>query len=258
MDLYVHTHPRLKQAHVFDGDAVEEALLEFEGAALKFSHDFIQDAKQRENYDKNTKRVKDEVKRQLKLGKVTPKSAAEFCYTMRDYLLVETRKRTSIQGRAVVEWKKKASPELEQLLNDKSLSKFGKGFAELSLNQRDIVYYMIVESSARPSVFFNVLNKVLMTVGKVFIVVTIAYAAYEIMNADDKLKETFRQGVTIGSGVFGAWLGSVLAGSLCGPGAPICVVGIMAATGVAAGTLGAVAVNAMDEELDEFSRYWLY
>jgi len=257
MDFYLHTHPRMKELHLIERDLLDEALLEFEGAALKFSYDAIKDAEQRANYERNTKRVKELVKQQLELGKVTAKSAAEFCYTLRNHLLAETRKVTSVQGRSVVEWRKKVPPELERLLNNNAVSKYGKKFVELSSKQRDAIYYMIVESSARSSVFFNVLNKALMVAGKVFIVVTLAYAIYEIMSSDDKFKETIKQSVTIGLGVVGVILGKALASSVCGPGTPICAVGIVAASGVGLGTVAGLVIDSMDEEIDEYLEYWI-
>lgn len=258
MDFYLHTHPRLREKHAIDRDVLDEAILEFEGVALKFARDFILDAKQRANYERNTQRVKAEVIRQLDLSKVTAKSAAEFCYTLRDYLLKETRALTSVQGRAVVEWRKKESPALEALLEKNAMSRFGMRFADLDLSQRDVVHYMIVESSARPSIFFNILNKTLAVVGKVLIVVTIAYAAYEIMNADNKLKEAITQGATIGSGFLGAAAGASLASVLCGPGAPICAIGFIVATGLSSVLLASEFIEYIDDELDEFARYWSY
>lgn len=60
--------------------------------------------------------------------------------------------------------------------------------------------------------------------GRGLIVFSIAFAVYEVMNADDKISETGRQLAIGGSGITGAWAGGAVAGLMCGPGAPVCVV----------------------------------
>lgn len=59
-----------QEIHPVDDAVLDRALESFEGAALKFSSDFISDAKQRDNYNRNVKRVKAEVLEQVKSGKV--------------------------------------------------------------------------------------------------------------------------------------------------------------------------------------------
>lgn len=183
------------------------------------------------------------------------KEAAEFCYEMRNKIMAEVRSKTSVHGRAIAEKKKVVSPALEQLLNEKSLKKFGKRFVELGSEQRDSMYYEMVESSARPNAKFNTLNKVLKVSGKVLIVVTIAYAMYEIANADNKPKEAIKQGITIGGGAAGTALASSAVLTVCGPGAPICAVGLMLAAGVASGWAASKLADSLDDEIEEFTRW---
>ena len=244
-----------QEVHPVDDEVLKTALESFEGAALKFSADFISDAKQRENYNHNVKRIKAEVLSQVKAGNVSVKEAAEFCYEARNKIMAEVRDKTSTHGLAFAQQKKIISPALEQLLDEKAVKRFGKRFVELGIEQRDSMYYEIVESSARPNAKFNTLNKVLSVSGKVLIVVTIAYATYEIINADNKPKEAIKQGITIGGGAAGTALASSAVSVVCGPGAPFCAIGLMLAAGVASGWAASKWADSIDDEIEEFTKW---
>lgn len=254
--LYIYNHPRLREVNAVDDDALNEALLEFEGAALKFSYDFIQDARQREIYNSNVQRIKDEVLKQVATGKLSVKEGAEFCYEMRDKIMVQIRKKTSRHGRAIAESRKKVSPSLEKLLNDKSKRLFDKAFDGLSEIQKDSIYYEIIESSARPDTFFNTLNKNLSVMGKVFIVMTVTYSIYEIASADDGVEESARQGITIAMGVGGTMVAGLAISTVCGPGAPVCAIALLVGGGLAGGAIGGCVADMFDAEIEVFSRYW--
>jgi hypothetical protein len=244
-----------RENHSIDESVLDRALESLEGAALKFSSGFISDAKQRDNYNANVKRIKAQVLSQVKAGKVSVREGAEFCYEARNKIMAETRKNTSAPGRAVAEKKKVVSPALAELLDEKAIKRFGKKFVDLGVEQKKSMYYEIVESSARPNTGFNTLNKVLKTSGKVLIVVTIAYATYEVVNAENKQKEAIRQGVTIGGGVAGTALASLAVSTVCGPGAPFCAIGLMLAAGVASGWAASKIVDSLDEEIEEFTKW---
>lgn len=244
-----------RENHSIDEDVLDRALESLEGAALKFSSGFISDAKQRDNYNANVKRIKAQVLSQVKAGKVSVREGAEFCYEARNKIMAETRKNTSAPGRAIAEKKKVVSPALAELLDEKAIKRFGKKFVDLGVEQKKSMYYEIVESSARPNAGFNTLNKVLKTSGKVLIVVTIAYATYEVVNAENKQKEAIRQGVTIGGGVAGTALASLAVSTVCGPGAPFCAIGLMLAAGVASGWAASKIVDSLDEEIEEFTKW---
>ncbi|WP_325919763.1 hypothetical protein [Pseudomonas frederiksbergensis] len=244
-----------EKSHPLDDEVLEKALESFEGAALKFSSDFIDDAKQRDNYNRNVKRVRAEVLLQVRSGKVSVKEAAEFCYEMRNKIMAEVRNKTSVHGKAIAEKKKIISPSLEKLLDERAVKKFGKSFMALGAEQKNSMYYEIVESSARPNAGFNTLNKALRVSGKVLIIVTVAYAAYEIANAENKQKEAIKQGVIVGGGAAGAALASLAVSTVCGPGAPFCAVGLMLAAGIASGWAASTFAEAYDDEIEEFSKW---
>lgn len=244
----------VKENHPIDDEVLERALESMEGAALKFSADAISDATQRENYNRNMKRVKAEVLAQVNAGKISVKEAAEFCYEARNKIMAETRKKTSVQGRAVAERKKLLPKELEKLINDKAFDKFGKGFGQLDSDQRGAIHYSIIESSARADARFNTANKVLGVAGKVLVLMTITYAVHNIINADNKEKEAIKQSATIAGGAAGSWFGAS-ASIVCGPGAPICAIAFILAGGLVGGWLASGLVDSVDEELEEFTRW---
>lgn len=244
-----------EKVHPLEGEVLKQALESFEGAALKFSVDFIQDAGQRENYNRNVQRVKADVLAEVKAGRVSVKEAAEHCYEMRNKIMTEIRTKTSLQGRAVAESRKKVSRALEELLNEKASNKFGKKFLDLDGQQRSLVHYDIIESSARPSAGYNTTNKILRVTGKVLIVVTIAYAAYDIAGAENKTKETIKQGAAIGGGLLGTFIGGGAAIALCAGGAPVCTIALLLAGGASGGWLASKGVDLYDDELEEFTRW---
>jgi hypothetical protein len=254
MDIFYRNYPA-QQSHAIEDDVLERALESFEGAALKFSSDLISDAKQRDNYNRNVRRVKAEVLDQVTSGNVSVKEAAEFCYEMRNKIMIEIRAKTSAQGVAIAEREKMVARTLEQLLDDKAIKRFGEKFAELDASKKNSVHYEIIESSARPSAKFNTRNQVLKVAGKVLIVVTVAYAAYEIVNAENKSKEAIRQGTVISAGLLGTMLASGAAGVVCGPGAPICTIALLLAAGSSFGLTASIAVDFFDDELEEFTRW---
>ncbi|MCP1417117.1 hypothetical protein J3D47_001360 [Pseudomonas laurylsulfativorans] len=244
-----------QKSHPIDDDVLNKAVESFEGVALKFSNDFLSDARQRENYNRNVRRVKAEVLNQVRSGSISVKEAAEFCYEARNKIMAEIRANTSVHGLAIAEKKKFVAPALEEILNRKTEEKFGKKFIDLSQAQKNSVYYEIVESSARPNIKFNTVNKVLKVSGKVLIVVTVAHATYVIANADNKPKETIKQGITIGGGLAGGVLASMAVSTICGPGAPFCAIGLMLAGGAASGWVASEIADSLDDELEEFTRW---
>jgi hypothetical protein len=244
-----------RENHSVDAEVLERALESFEGVAVKFSSDFIEDARQRDNYNRNVKRVKAEVLKQVANGSISAKEGAEFCYEMRNKIMTETRARTSVAGRAVAEREKVISPALEKLLDEKSGRKFGKRFNALGPRQKSTVHYEIIESSARPNTKFNIRNKMLRTIGKVLIVVTVAYVVYDVVNAQNKVKEVIKQGAVMAGGLSGTILAGSAASLVCGPGAPVCAVALLIGGGIAAGWVASEVVELFDDELEEFTRW---
>jgi hypothetical protein len=256
-----HRYYLAQEIHPVDDEVLAKALESLEGVALKFSLDAISDAEQRANYNRNVQRVKAAMLAEVRAGRVRVKEAAEHCYALRNQIMIETRNRTSVQGKAVAEHRKNVSPALRMLLEKYSGKRFGKSFAELNSHQRNAIHYEIIESSARPSAKYNTTSKVLNVTGKVLIVVTIAYAVYDVVNADNKIKEVTKQGAMISGSFAGARAGAAVS-VVCGPGAPICTIALMLAGGLVGGLAGGWSasqiVELMDGEIEEFIKWQVF
>jgi hypothetical protein len=91
--------------------------------------------------------------------------------------------------------------------------------------------------------------------GKVGLLVTAALAVHSIAIADNKPKETIKQGGIIAAGATGGWLAGLGVTALCGPGAPICAVAVVLVGSIAGGLLADAAIDSFDEELEEFTKW---
>ncbi|MBD2791585.1 hypothetical protein ID852_19325 [Xenorhabdus sp. 42] len=243
------------QEHPIDDLILDKAVAALEGTALKFSTDAISDAKARQSYASNIKRVTSEVKQMVNAKTISVKEGAEFCYEMRNQIMAEHRKFTSAQGLAVAENHKKTPPSLDDLLNKYSQKKFSKGFINLTPDQKNAVYYEIIESSARDNPRYTTANKRLKVIGKVGIIMTAILATHEILNAENKPKEAIKQGIQIGGGVAGGSLAGLSVSAVCGPGAPVCAIALVLLGGIAGGIAGSVVADALDDEIEEFTRW---
>jgi hypothetical protein len=85
--------------------------------------------------------------------------------------------------------------------------------------------------------------------------VTAALATYQILNAENKIKETARQGLIVGGGAAGGLLAGLGVSALCGPGAPICAFAVVIVGTIAGGVAGGTVADSLDEELEEFSHW---
>lgn len=91
------------QEHELETPVLDNAVAALEGAAINFSVEAINDANVRASYTSNIKRVTSEIKEVVKARKIMVKEASEFCYEMRNKILVEHRKYTSSTGLSFAE-----------------------------------------------------------------------------------------------------------------------------------------------------------
>lgn len=244
-----------KREHPIEDPVLNQATAAFEGAAARFSIDVISDANVRNSYTSNIKRVVAEVKQLALAKKISVKEAAEFCYEMRNQIMAEHRKFTSVQGMALAERHKKSPPSLEQLFDKYAEKKFRKDFKNLTQKQKSAIHYEIIEASSRDNPRFTTANQRLKVIGKVGVIITAALATHAVLNADNKPKEGIKQGVQIGGGVAGGWLAGLAVSTVCGPGAPVCAIAIVLLGSVAGGLLGSVVADSLDEEIEEFTTW---
>ncbi|WP_312424833.1 hypothetical protein [Kosakonia cowanii] len=128
-------------------------------------------------------------------------------------------------GRAIAERIKSEGKTLNELIAKKAKSLFGPqvNFNNLSEVQKNQIYASIVESAGKSNPQVNMKMMQLSRIGRGLIVLSIAISIYEIYTADDKVSETGRQIAITGAGIAGAAASGAMAGLICGPGAPVCV-----------------------------------
>ncbi|MDC7825837.1 hypothetical protein PQS90_11825 [Pseudomonas sp. BLCC-B13] len=247
-----------QSGHALPRSPLEEAIAGMEGAATRFSLDAISDARTRASYAANIKRVSTQVRADVTAGKITSQAGTEFCYEMRNKIMAEHRKITSAVGLAKAEQYKKTPPTLPQLFEKYATDEFGKSYEALTAEQKKQIHYKVIESSGRDNAKFTKGTQRLRIMGKVGILVTATFATYEVLNAENKKKEAARQGVIIGGGAAGGFLAGLGVSLICGPGAPACAIAVVLAGSAIGGIAGSMAADAMDEELEEFSKWEVF
>lgn len=256
--LEVQGQYQTQSGHSLPRSPLEEAIAGMEGAATRFSLDAIKDAQTRTSYAANIKRVSTQVRADVAAGRISSQAGVEFCYEMRNKIMAEHRKITSATGLAKAEQYKKTPPALPQLFEKYATSKFGKSYEALTAEQKKQIHYEVIESSGRDNAKFTKGTERLRVMGKVGILVTAAFATYEILNADNKVKETARQGMIIGGGAAGGLLAGFGVSLICGPGAPVCAIAVVLAGSAVGGIAGSVAADSLDDELEEFSQWEVF
>lgn len=244
----------VNQQHNLDSP-LQQAIDLFEAAASRFSIDCIKDANVRQAYMANIKRMSAEIKAEVDGGKISVKEGAEFCQEMRNKIMAEARAVSSAQGRAKAESIKQKGLMLETLLDTYAENLFNKKFSQLDATQKSKVYYAVIESSGRDRAKFTAGTLKLRLIGKVGVLITAALAVHSVAIADNKPKETIRQGAIIGGGMAGGLGAGLTVSSLCGPGFVICAVAVVLIGSVAGGYAAEKAVDCFDDELEEFTRW---
>jgi len=102
------------------------AIAGMEGAATRFSIDAIKDERVRASYQRNIKRMAQQVLADVRAGNITVEDGTKFSNEMRNKIMFEHRKFTSAQGVAVAEKKKKGGKTHADILDEKSRTGFKK------------------------------------------------------------------------------------------------------------------------------------
>lgn len=248
----------VKSEHTLSQSPLEMAIAGMEGAATRFSIDAIKDERVRASYQRNIKRMAQQVLADVRAGNITVEDGTKFSNEMRNKIMFEHRKFTSAQGVAVAEKKKKGGKTHADILDEKSRTGFNKNYNQLSKTQQKEILYKALEGSGRDNAKFTAGTKIMTVMGKVGIIMTAALATYEILNADNKVKETARQATILGAGAAGGFLAGLGVSAICGPAAPACAVAVVLIGSMAGGIAGSVAADTFDEELEELSHWEVF
>jgi hypothetical protein len=209
-------------------DALDDAITGLESTAVNFAQRFIRDARVRENYVAQAKQVSQEILDEVNSGKISPEAAAQKAADMRNGLLDASRLNNSDLGQAISEAEKATGKSIEELMGKYAGEQFGQEFGQLGAAEQDFVFIEIVKAAGRPSPRFTKLAAIGGKAGKGLIVVSLAFAVYNVAASDRPGREAAKQGAGLGAGFLGSLAGGAAAGLVCGPGAPICVgVGVL-------------------------------
>ncbi|KMK19159.1 hypothetical protein ABW09_07185 [Pluralibacter gergoviae] len=204
----------------------EQVIASFQGDMSAFAAQLSIDPRLRLEYSRLIKVMSDELRERANVGIISWEQAAKEAQDARNITMEMIRAKSTPLGKALASKMKLTGKTFNELVARKTAQLYGTkaNFNTLSELQRNHVFGAIVESAGRSNAKVNLAMLRLSYAGRGLIVFSIAFAVYEVMNADDKISETGRQLAIGGAGITGAWAGGAVAGLMCGPGAPVCVV----------------------------------
>lgn len=265
---------------------LEIALDSLNGTAVYFGNNFLaHDGALRQAYLKQIKQMSDQYLTDVDQGKISVEQAAKEAHALRNAILAAIRQKNSPIALAISQKEKAVAKTMEQIteyyafklkdpdkfeqlkkqsrqaLDDHIKSTAGMDdsyFKSLTKAEQNQVFYSVIKGSGSSHEWFDQAAKVMKPAGRVIVFVSLAYAGYEIYEADNKEKEIIRQGAGIGGGIAGGAVGGAAAGAICGPGTPICsTVGVIIG-GIAGGYGAYKLVESFDDELEAFTRWNLF
>lgn len=183
------------------------------------------DPRLRLEYSRRIKEMSSDLRAKATAGVISWEKAAREAQETRNLIMEMVRSRSTPLGRAMAEQLKSEGKTLNELVAKKAKSLFGPqaNFNSLSEIQKNEIYAGIVESAGKSNPQVNMKMMQLSRLGKGLVVLSIAISVYEIYTADDKNSESGRQIAINSAGIAGAVAGGAMAGLMCGPGAPVCV-----------------------------------
>ena len=170
------------------------------------------------------------------------RDAAAQATALRNQIMELARRRSSPTARAYVMRLKREGRSVSELSEKYAKRLYGSAFSSLTEQRQASVFKEIIQASGRPDEGVMRLAQQLGRAGRRLLLVSLAVAAYDVAEADDKPREAIRQGALAGAGLMGGWAaGSAAVGmGVCAATAPACVVAIAFVGGLLA-TYGAEA-----------------
>lgn len=220
----ITVRPEARLADTTSEDDVRElkrALALLEGQVANLARTLTTDAKVRIWYLKRIKDASNEVLQDYRSGRLKVLEAARKAHGLRGQVLTEARNLGTARGRAIAEKTKERNPPFRHF-EDKYAKDFKKDFEKLNRQQQIKVWEKIVERSGAGNVKYSDKAARMGQFGRVLWFATFAIAAYSIIESENKVRETAKQGAIIGGSIAGGAMGGGAAGILCGPGAPVC------------------------------------
>tara|TARA_R110000751_G_scaffold101052_5_gene195084 strand:+ start:2150 stop:2530 length:381 start_codon:yes stop_codon:yes gene_type:complete len=111
--------------------------------------DVSNDAHTRARYISQIQRISSTAKADLSAGRTSYLEAAEYCHAMRNQVMEEYRKLTSVQGLARAKQIKKTPPSLAALFERYAQQLFDCPYENLSAEQQQRIHHEVIEASGR-------------------------------------------------------------------------------------------------------------
>lgn len=202
--------------------------------ALSFAQSIIKDPVARGEYSLKIKAAADELLGQVMRKQITPHEAAISANAIRNQIMEIMRRNSTEFGRAIAIDIKAQGRTLIDLQEKYAKDLFKRGFNDLTHAERNSVWCAIVASAGRSKKSVNTKVQLYGVAGKALLISTLALAVYDILEAQDKVREFGKQSLTIGAGaavgvVTGIAMGSTPPGWVVG--AVMFVAGVLAAEG---------------------------
>lgn len=226
------TYPAVAGAMQNDQRAFSAALASLQGTASNFAAYRIQDSRVREQYLRDIQKMSAEFVRAVESGKMSPREAATLASQMRNEILDLSRLRNSPVGRAYAKKLMLSGRTMADLTEHYATEMFQQPFESLSERQQATIFKEMIQSAGRDRGAVSGIAKTLSVAGKRVLFVSLAVAAYEVYQAEDKTTETMHQGAIATAGIAGGWGAgaAVVATGVCAATAPICI-GVAALVG---------------------------
>lgn len=215
----------LNALNASERDKFDSAINALQGDVSAVAARLTIDPRLRLEYSRRIKEMSADLRAKATAGVISWEKAAQEAQQTRNLIMEMVRARSTPLGRAMAEQLKSEGKTLNELVAKKAKSLFGSqaNFNSLSEVQKNQIYAGIVESAGKSNPQVNMKMMQLSRLGKGLVVLSIAISVYEIYTADDKVSESGRQIAINSAGIAGAAAGGAMAGLMCGPGAPVCV-----------------------------------
>lgn len=175
--------------------------------ANNFGATFINDASVRANYIKSVTKAIDEIIQLVKDKKITPHEGALTANQMRNQIMELARAKLSDYGLAVSKDIKQKGLLIEELQDKYSLRRFGRVFKGLTESERNAVSMDIIEAAGRSNPRVNLSAKYFGVAGRALLIVSLAISVYNVIEAEDKTRQTTKEVIVAGSGLAGGIAG---------------------------------------------------
>lgn len=190
----------------------EIAIKALQAEAASFGSRFINDAKVRADYTKNTSNAATELIGLVKARKITPHEGAQTANAMRNQIMELARARSSDFGKALARDLKPDGKTLMSLEQTYAQRLFGKSFEVLTAAEKESVWTQIIHKAGASNPKVSMRMKLFGVAGRGLLIATLAISVYNIVEAEDKTRQTAKEGVTIGAGVAGGFAGAAAVG----------------------------------------------